>query len=1363
MSGAPSGAAPRERIRILAGVLLVAAVAWSVPGGLVSADTKNDLYVDAWGFLGRSLHLWDTQVTWGVLQNQGYGYLFPMGPYFGVATEVLPAWVAQRLWWTILLVGGFLAVHALLRALAVGTPATRLAAAVVYALSPRVLTTLGGLSSEALPALLAPAILLPAVLAARGRLPARRAAAWSGLALLACGGVNATATFFAAVPTILFLLTRRGWWRRPLTWWWCAGAGLAVAWWLGPLVVLGRYSPPFLDWIESSADVVRNIDAVDALRGTTHWLQLLVTGAGPWWPAGHALATVPLLVLATTLVGAIGLAGLGLPAVPERRWLLITLAAGVTVILIAHPGPVSSPLSESARALLDGPLAPFRNVHKADPLVRLPLAVGLAHSLAALARATRRRRLAVPAAVAVVSVIAAVVSPGLTGAVAPPGAYRAIPAQWVDAGAWLSARAGDGRALVVPAATFGEYDWGRPIDEPIRPLSTVDHGVRDGVPLTPAGTIRFLDDVEHRLQEGHPLGGEAAVLRRAGVRWLVLRNDLDARVSGQPPVALARSAIRSTAGVTLAKGFGPTRLDASGERVFPVEVYDLGAPAPLAVTEDLGAVTAVAGGPEDLADVLESGESGLVVLDGDRPEGVALGRRVVTDGYRERNRWFGATRGRDASSTLTAAEALATDDYRPWSDPSLASSVSWEGVASVSASSSLATRYTIAGLRPADRPAAALDDDPATAWTTLGDPRPTLDVRLVTGRTVRSAYLVALRPEEPTVTVGRPRTVRVTTDAGPVTVRLPDSGIRDVVLPPGPTSSVQVEILDTDRGDPADVLTGLTTVRLAGVEPLETVSLPGSAAASEHGRADRVVLDAGLPGSTGCVRPAGDVVCLGAADVAAEGGRVLARVLPDVGAGAFAAAGVLEPSLGGSTAGLAADGVRVTASSARSHAAPGRPEGVVDGDPATAWSPAVGDRSPRLTVALDAPVDVEGLLLTARHAWMARNRPFVEVSLDGVTTVVRASADGHVAVRGRGVRRISLRLLLVDRTAAAAALELEEVQVLGADLPRPPRTVELPCGEGPRLVVDGRQLRTSASGPRSALWGDGALRWRACGPVTLGAGGHELRLDAVSGWRPRTVVLTRADSSPSNVPGPTPVAATWDGPAHVTGTMGEGAERLLALTVNTNRGWVASLGGRPLAPVVVDGFRQGFIVPAGVGGHLDVTFAPDRAYRFGLLGGAVLALLLPLGLVLPGGGPVGAVPAARRPRARPAVLVPVVVSGAALLGGPAGAAAAAAGVGLALLVGRRGTTAWVGGGLAAVAGALQAGALLASTRGSWVEAVSTLVLIAGASVVATGLVVPPTASPGARRGAGSPTPGRGRWGARVRGAGRRPRGKPGSR
>ena len=99
-------------------------------------------------FLGGALHAWTDTFPLGQLQNQAYGYLFPQGLFF-LLTDPLPDWIAQRLWWLIVVGVGFSGFFTLLNRLGRSkgqskewsSTAFMVLAAMLYAFSPRTIST----------------------------------------------------------------------------------------------------------------------------------------------------------------------------------------------------------------------------------------------------------------------------------------------------------------------------------------------------------------------------------------------------------------------------------------------------------------------------------------------------------------------------------------------------------------------------------------------------------------------------------------------------------------------------------------------------------------------------------------------------------------------------------------------------------------------------------------------------------------------------------------------------------------------------------------------------------------------------------------------------------------------------------------------------------------------------------------------------------------------------------------------------------------------------------------------------------------------------------------------------------------------
>ncbi|MEO8851467.1 MAG: alpha-(1-_3)-arabinofuranosyltransferase family protein, partial [Allobranchiibius sp.] len=352
---------------------------WLIAPGQIQPDTKVDLTIAPWQYLARALQAWNGHAGLGELQNQAYGYLFPMGPVFGITRSLgVTPWAAQRIWWSILLLVAFYGVLRLVDSLGLASPQVGLLGAALYALCPRILTLLAENSSEAWPMALAPWLVLAARPLLRVELHRRtllRSVVLSGLLAAGLGGVNATASGLMLLLPFLYLLTHRQGRRRLV--WWIPAVVAGALWWIAPLVILGSFAYPFLDFIETAATTTSVTSVPNILRGNSYWVPYLSNAAGqPFWQAGWVSATSVVSVLATTAVAGVGLVGVVRMRGHLARFALVSIVLGTVFMALGHGGELGSPIDEQVRALLNGPLAPLRNVHKADALIRLPIVLG---------------------------------------------------------------------------------------------------------------------------------------------------------------------------------------------------------------------------------------------------------------------------------------------------------------------------------------------------------------------------------------------------------------------------------------------------------------------------------------------------------------------------------------------------------------------------------------------------------------------------------------------------------------------------------------------------------------------------------------------------------------------------------------------------------------------------------------------------------------------------------------------------------------------------------------------------------------------------------------------------------------------------
>ncbi|CAA9322575.1 MAG: hypothetical protein AVDCRST_MAG48-2724, partial [uncultured Friedmanniella sp.] len=647
------------------------------------------------------------------------------------------------------------------------------------------------------------------------------------------------------------------------------------------------------------------------------------------------------------------------------------------------------------------------------------------------------------------------------------------------------------------------------------------------------------------------------------------------------------------------------------------------------------------------------------------------------------------------------------------------------------------------------QPWAAVDGDPLTAWRPApwdesGEPpwwRLDTDLQTVAGE------MVLTLGQEPGV--ARPSELRITTDAGEIVVPVEDTGEEQTVpLPEGRTSQITIASTVPADAEGAPSLS-IADVRVPGLNVSRSTVTPPAGVVSVY------AFDA-LGGRSGCVTGTDDAsLCASGLVRGAEEPTWLDRGFTTPAWFDYELFGTAVARPGRTLDALLAE-VRgtpqVVASSESVTDARGSASAAVDGDPGTAWIAGGDDRRPTLELTFPEPRTVDSLRVVTGDGLAAATPTAVSVEAGGLPRTVRLAEDGSASFEPVVTDRLSVTFLLPDEVESLDPYTLweqrlgvgvSELEIGGPNPVADPSTPVVPeCGSGPDVRLDGATMLTTVRTTLGRLESQEPLALEFCDAVPtvkVTAGEHRLRARSSQLLSIDSVTLMRV-GWPGDTDQGVRVAAdttSWEAEHRTVQVGARSEDTLLVIPENTNPGWRATLDGQVLGKVAVDGWQQGYIVPAGTAGTVELDFRPGPYYRAALAVGAVAVLLLLLVAVLP----------ARPARARSwrgfhlparasavlgALFVPVaVLFGTALYGGVLGLGALAALWLLRQLAGARGHLVL---GVIATGTLLAAGAMVLLDPEGAVTGPQALSIVALAAVLAGVLPAAPraTSTPGAR-------------------------------
>jgi arabinofuranan 3-O-arabinosyltransferase len=1286
--------------------------------GKVGADTKTYLYLDPGRLLADAPYIWHDRIGLGTVTHQNIGYLFPIGPFYWIAETIgLPDWFAQRLWLGSILFGAALGVRYLLRTL---EPARKwpnsavLVAMLAYALSPYVLAYTARISVILLPWAALPWLI--ALTARSVRFGGWRYPAWFAFVVLVVGGINATALILVGVGPLAWMVyavavEREATVRQALAAAVRIGAlTLATSlWWIAGLFIQGTHGLPVIRYTETFRTVSEASTAPEVLRGLGYWFFYGSDKLGPWIEPSVTFTTnLPALALSFALPLA-GLAALVVVRWRHRGIFAVMAALGGLIAVGGHPWEEGSWLGQwfTTFTRSDAGLA-LRSTPRAVPLVALTMAVLLASGVAAIGTALERSRprLAGFAAGIVVIAIVANMSPLWSGQMVADNLQRdeEIPSWWEDAVAAVDAGDKRYRVLEVPGTDFASYRWGNTVD-PVTPgLTDRPWAARELFQYGSAQSANLLNAIDRRFHEDTlDPSAVAPVARLMGVSEILVRSDLQYERYRIARPRLLWDQLLGAPGLGTPIGFGPTTpniADPSQPLVDEIELATDPAlanpPAVALVPVDdpvpvLRTVTArnpmvLSGDGEGVVDAAGAGllsanqlllYSAWASSTGGDPALIedALGRGadlVVTDTNRRRAARWGTLRENNGYTEFAGEESLRYDptdqrlDVFPGSgDDTRTVTVVRPRDGAIAASARATAWGNPITLTPDDRPMAALDGDPTTAWRVgaIDDPvgeRLVIDLTapvttdrltllqpttLSRNRWITEARIFLRNGDGPTTTVTAPLT-----DAS----RDPQAGGEVITFPATTFDHVEIEVVATNVGPriryDGQSSVGFAEVGIDGVATIELVRPPTDLldAVGADSLAHRLIYLFSRLRSNPAEPVRGDPETAVRRLVTVPAGRSFS-VAGEARISAFLPDERIDELLGLPAA--SAGGVTARSSERLPGSVLHRASAALDGDPTTFWlSPFEQRGEVWLDYTFASPTTLDSadlvVLTDGRHSVPTRVRvearqadgtmsTVTVVGLPEVADSTEPNAVTRLAVPFPGpVTTTELRVVVEEmrqmttkdwysNLPVVMPVGVAEVDLAGVQVTAPQGPLDTGCRDD-LLTIDDAPVPLRITGTVEDAVARRGLDVTACAEVTLPAGESVLEttdgrttgfdLDQIRIASDVGGASLAPDALPRQLPeGP---AATVDanGRVQTTGTIDGGADGAYWIVQGQSwsDGWVAEVNGETLGtPVLVDGFANGWLVASPGEGAVafSVTWTPQRVVWAALGISAVAAVI----------------------------------------------------------------------------------------------------------------------------------------------------------